>query len=78
MSDPNEPFTQSVNFVDSTLRQQLQDPLNPQSSELLDFLVHLAVNQAVVPEHGADGGLFYSASSPDEGALVRETIDIAD
>eukprot|EP01071_Lankesteria_metandrocarpae_P006540 Lankesteria_metandrocarpae@DN4393_c0_g1_i2.p1 len=96
--DPYEPRTPNVNFIDNELRAVLAgvggDSAHQQNVN--DFLVHLAVNHAVVVEEIATESnqdasrkvreifrrneernvnvsledIAYSASSPDEGALV--------
>eukprot|EP00397_Hematodinium_sp_SG-2012_P001263 GEMP01001264.1.p1 GENE.GEMP01001264.1~~GEMP01001264.1.p1 ORF type:complete len:1310 (+),score=318.21 GEMP01001264.1:350-4279(+) len=74
-SVPSEPVapkgskvTPSVNFVDLELGADLLDP--EKKRELYDFFLHLAINHTVLPEVREDGTKVYSASSPDEGALV--------
>ncbi|PFH38209.1 hypothetical protein BESB_005500 [Besnoitia besnoiti] len=66
----SEPVTPQVQMVDAALRQQLNDPNHPMHTYLVDFFLHLAVNHAVVLETDQHGVTRYSASSPDEGALV--------
>ncbi|KFH12278.1 phospholipid-translocating P-type ATPase, flippase subfamily protein [Toxoplasma gondii VAND] len=67
---PDEPTTPQVQMVDSALRHQLNDPNHPMHPYLVDFFLHLAINHAVVLETDPFGMTRYSASSPDEGALV--------
>ncbi|KEP65595.1 UNVERIFIED_CONTAM: phospholipid-translocating P-type ATPase, flippase subfamily protein [Hammondia hammondi] len=67
---PDEPTTPQVQMVDSALRHQLNDPDHPMHTYLVDFFLHLAINHAVVLETDPFGVTRYSASSPDEGALV--------
>ncbi|ETV92051.1 hypothetical protein H310_13577 [Aphanomyces invadans] len=70
----NVPF---VNFHDPALRQKLADiPLNGTNAltKEADFFLHLAICHTVIPEQATDKNgesvLRYSASSPDEQALV--------
>ncbi|CBZ55965.1 hypothetical protein NCLIV_063910 [Neospora caninum Liverpool] len=70
LPSPDEPTTPQVQMVDSALRRQLQDANHPMHTYLVDFFLHLAVNHAVVLETDQRGVKRYSASSPDEGALV--------
>ncbi|RHZ26655.1 hypothetical protein DYB37_010399 [Aphanomyces astaci] len=71
-------FLPYVNFHDPKLHQKLTDiPLNSSTNALTneaEFFLHLAICHTVIPEqatdkHG-DAVLRYSASSPDEQALV--------
>ncbi|KAF0684191.1 Aste57867_23814 [Aphanomyces stellatus] len=66
-----------VNFEDPRLHKKLQDiPLNSHNTwtKEADFFLHLAICHTVIPEHATDkhgeSVLRYSASSPDEQALV--------
>eukprot|EP00920_Eleutheroschizon_duboscqi_P018206 GHVT01043450.1.p1 GENE.GHVT01043450.1~~GHVT01043450.1.p1 ORF type:complete len:1154 (+),score=253.51 GHVT01043450.1:379-3462(+) len=69
--DPNEPLNANVSIVDASLRRHLQSAAHPNHGAAIDFFLHLAVNHCVVPEFDVmDQSLRYSASSPDEGALV--------
>lgn len=67
--DPNDPITPNVNFVDPELWNVLRDPNHPNHTNVFEFFFHLAINHSVMPEVSGDD-VVYSASSPDEGALV--------
>eukprot|EP00386_Alphamonas_edax_P003686 GDKI01011148.1.p1 GENE.GDKI01011148.1~~GDKI01011148.1.p1 ORF type:complete len:856 (-),score=266.20 GDKI01011148.1:23-2428(-) len=68
--DPSEPTTPNVNFVDPDMKLHLQDKSHFNHQRLVDFFSSLAINHSVMPEVDSKGQLIYSASSPDEGALV--------
>eukprot|EP00922_Rhytidocystis_sp_ex-Travisia-forbesii_P042825 GHVS01064034.1.p1 GENE.GHVS01064034.1~~GHVS01064034.1.p1 ORF type:complete len:768 (+),score=80.92 GHVS01064034.1:2-2305(+) len=67
---PGENLTPNVNFVDPSLREHLHQPAHFNHPHAVEFFLHLAVNHSVLPETADDGSVRYSASSPDEGALV--------
>jgi len=68
--DPNDPETPHVNFVDPEFAKIIADPNHPEHSAARDFFLCLALNHDVLPEENKSGEVIYSASSPDEAALV--------
>eukprot|EP00743_Colponemidia_sp_Colp-15_P003792 GILK01004090.1.p1 GENE.GILK01004090.1~~GILK01004090.1.p1 ORF type:complete len:1295 (-),score=222.23 GILK01004090.1:130-3960(-) len=64
------PKTPNVNFIDPNLELAVKNRNHPQARCLREFFIHLAINHSVMPEYTESGQLIYSASSPDEGALV--------
>ena len=69
VKDPNDPVTPHVNFSDPELKAALQNKASAQGEAIGEFFLHLALNHEVIPEDVA-GNLVYSASNPDEAALV--------
>ncbi|KAJ0409554.1 hypothetical protein ATCC90586_010065 [Pythium insidiosum] len=72
-STPFESDLANVHFVDpqNEFRRDVDPRVNPVQSAWIDaFLTHLAVCHSVVLEQGDDGATQFSASSPDELALV--------
>ena len=69
VKDPNDPVTPHVNFSDPELKAALQNKASPEGEAIGEFFLHLALNPEVIPEEVA-GTLVYSASNPDEAALV--------
>lgn len=67
---PDAPVTPNVNFVDPKLSCHMLDTSHPNHNDLVEFFVHLGTNHSVLPEVAENGLSRYSASSPDEGALV--------
>eukprot|EP00397_Hematodinium_sp_SG-2012_P001607 GEMP01001611.1.p1 GENE.GEMP01001611.1~~GEMP01001611.1.p1 ORF type:complete len:1272 (+),score=211.79 GEMP01001611.1:195-4010(+) len=60
--------TPCVNFIDDNIDKHLKDP--ERQEKLFEFLLHMSINHTVVAEKKVGGDVTYSASSPDEGALV--------
>ena len=67
--DPSDPVTPHVNFCDPTMKAALSNALSSQHDAIREFFLHLALNHEVMPELQG-GRLLYSASNPDEAALV--------
>jgi phospholipid-transporting ATPase len=65
--------TSNVNFYDPSeaLRSAAANPGHPDHLMIREFFVSLMFNHTVMPEQDAQGNLQYSASSPDEAALVN-------
>ena len=71
--DEDHPATANVNFIDPTIWEALQEPAHPNHEKLSQFLLSLALNHDVMPEYpdpDEPSNVIYSATSPDEGALV--------
>mmetsp|Transcript_42587 Transcript_42587/g.97679 ORF Transcript_42587/g.97679 Transcript_42587/m.97679 type:complete len:1123 (+) Transcript_42587:130-3498(+) len=68
--DTTRPPTKHVNLIDRRLEDLLNSRSGEQFKKVRMLLLHLAVNHEVIPEDNEDGSLTYSASSPDEAALV--------
>ena len=71
--DENHPSTPNVNFIDPGIWEVLQEPAHPNHEKLSQFLLSLALNHDVMPEYpdpDEPTNVVYSATSPDEGALV--------
>ena len=80
---PEDPVTENVNFVDPEIWKVLRNREHPDRPQLEEFFLHLALNHDVAPERrmpqnngpvtkavGNQTNITYSASSPDEAALV--------
>jgi phospholipid-transporting ATPase len=65
-----EPDTPHVNFIDPTFSEIMKNPNHPEYQNARDFFLCLALNHDVLPETNKSGEVIYSASSPDESALV--------
>ena len=71
--DEDHPTTPNVNFIDPAIWKVLQEPAHENFSKLSQFLLSLALNHDVMPEYPEPDDptkVVYSATSPDEGALV--------
>ncbi|UKK01210.2 P-type ATPase 2 [Theileria orientalis] len=67
--NPNYSRDSHVNLVDDTLFMELRDTAHPRHDHLVDFFMHLAVNNWAVPD-SADVNT-YICSSPDELCFVN-------
>jgi phospholipid-translocating P-type ATPase (flippase) len=73
MADLDHPQIKNVNFVDPTIWDALSDKAHPNHENLQTFFLSLALNHEVMPEYPNPDDpsvVVYSATSPDEGALV--------
>jgi len=61
--------TPHVNFIDPKFEKVMENPKHPEYKNCCDFFLSLALNHDVLPEESS-GRVIYSASSPDESALV--------
>ena len=68
--DPSEPVTPYVNIIDPALAVVMSDPNHPNHVACREFFLHLSLNHDVMPEGESEEKIIYSASSPDESALV--------
>uniref|UniRef100_M4BMT5 Phospholipid-transporting ATPase n=1 Tax=Hyaloperonospora arabidopsidis (strain Emoy2) TaxID=559515 RepID=M4BMT5_HYAAE len=69
--DPSIEKTPFVNFVDKSLFDEMEGSAGEEQKEkILQFFEHLAVCHTVIPEKLESGEIRFSASSPDEQALV--------
>ena len=67
----NDPVTKNVNFIDPSLWNILRSTERTSSyTDIEEFCLSLALNHDVAPERSKTGEIIYSASSPDESALV--------
>mmetsp|Transcript_9269 Transcript_9269/g.20748 ORF Transcript_9269/g.20748 Transcript_9269/m.20748 type:complete len:1129 (-) Transcript_9269:100-3486(-) len=66
----SRPSTKHVNLIDRKLEDILSAKSGQQYERVRTLMLHLAINHEVIPEDNEDGSLTYSASSPDEAALV--------
>ncbi|GMH62366.1 hypothetical protein TrST_g13763 [Triparma strigata] len=66
----DEPDTPNVNFIDPAFSKIMKDPSHPEYKFCCEFFLSLALNHDVLPEENKTGEVVYSASSPDEAALV--------
>lgn len=66
----NDPITQNVNFIDPNIWNILKDQSHPEYQYIEEFCLSLALNHDVAPERNKYNDIIYSASSPDEAALV--------
>mmetsp|Transcript_15420 Transcript_15420/g.30739 ORF Transcript_15420/g.30739 Transcript_15420/m.30739 type:complete len:1231 (+) Transcript_15420:239-3931(+) len=66
----DDPDTPHVNFIDPEFSKIMKDPSHPEYRAACDFFLSLALNHDVLPEANKAGEVVYSASSPDEAALV--------
>jgi len=62
--------TPHVNFVDPKFEKVMSDPSHKEYKHCCEFFLSLALNHEVLPEKSGSGEILYSASSPDEAALV--------
>ncbi|GMH85294.1 hypothetical protein TL16_g10184 [Triparma laevis f. inornata] len=65
-----EPDTSNVNFIDPSFSKIMKDKSHPEYKNCCEFFLSLALNHDVLPEESKNGEVVYSASSPDEAALV--------
>ena len=72
-ADPKHPPAKNVSFVDPAIWKALEDTAHPNHANLSKFFLSLALNHDVMPEYPDPDDpsvVLYSATSPDEGALV--------
>ncbi|CAN0443738.1 unnamed protein product, partial [Hapterophycus canaliculatus] len=67
---PGAKQTPHVNFVDPEFTRVVENKAHPLHEAAVEFYLHLALNHEVQPEQQSDGSVVYSASNPDEGALI--------
>ena len=65
-----DPDTPHVNFIDPTFSEIMNNSSHPEHKNACEFFLSLALNHDVLPEVSKTGEIVYSASSPDEAALV--------
>ena len=65
-----DPETPHVNFIDPGFSKIMKQPSHPEHKNACEFFLSLALNHDVLPEENKAGEVIYSASSPDEAALV--------
>ena len=63
--------SKNFNFKDSRIKGHLDDPGHSNNSQIKNFILSLALCHTVIVTSDADGKNTYSASSPDEEALVN-------
>lgn len=69
--DPSVIKTPYVNFIDPSLFDDLRGERGPGPQQHIEaFFLHLAICHTVIPETTSTGDIRFSASSPDEQALV--------
>ena len=66
----DDPETPHVNFIDPDFSKIMKDPSHIEHATACEFFLSLALNHDVLPEENKAGEVIYSASSPDEAALV--------
>ncbi|CAM9436840.1 unnamed protein product, partial [Scytosiphon promiscuus] len=67
---PGAKQTPHVNFIDPEFARVVENKAHPTHAAAAEFYLHLALNHEVQPEQQSDGSVVYSASNPDEGALI--------
>ncbi|CBJ26371.1 similar to Probable phospholipid-transporting ATPase ID (ATPase class I type 8B member 2) [Ectocarpus siliculosus] len=67
---PGAKRTPHVNFIDPEFSRVVENKAHPLHEAAVEFYLHLALNHEVQPEQQQDGSVVYSASNPDEGALI--------
>ena len=65
-----DPETPHVNFIDPEFSKVMRYGKGSEYWNACDFFLSLALNHEVLPETNKNGEIIYSASSPDEAALV--------
>jgi len=63
-------ITPHVNLVDKKIKKLMNDKSGEQYAAVCKLFLHMSINHEVIPEYAENGDLTYSASSPDEEALV--------
>jgi phospholipid-transporting ATPase len=64
------PVVSNVDFRDSSLFMDMEDPNSPYHDDLQEFLIQLSICHTIITEE-KEGKLVYNASSPDELALIN-------
>uniref|UniRef100_A0A3B0N4Z5 Phospholipid-transporting ATPase n=1 Tax=Theileria annulata TaxID=5874 RepID=A0A3B0N4Z5_THEAN len=69
VANPNYDKESHVNLVDDVLFKELNDPNHPRHEYLIDFFLHLAINNWAVPD--SSNNRIYMCPSPDELCFVN-------